>query len=69
MPCSLSARLSEQYQAEVKIISGYYSPINGTQTNEEGNGSNSSQLTGKCVYMRDHLTDAAPAYECLAEQQ
>ncbi len=51
---------SEPYQAEVKIISGYYSPINGTQTSEEGNGTSTSQLTGKCVYMRDHITDAAP---------
>ncbi len=50
-----------QNQVEVKIISGYYSPINGTQTNEEGNGASSSQLTGKCVYMRDHNTSGTPA--------
>lgn len=48
-------------QVEVKIISGYYSPINGTQTNEEGNGASSSQLTGKCVYMRDHNTAGTPS--------
>ena len=45
-------------QVQVKIISGYYSPINGQQTNEEGNGASSSQLIGKCVYMRDHKTGA-----------
>ncbi len=49
------AGLAEPNQLEIKIISGYYSPINGTQTNEEGNGDTSSQIVGKCVYMRDHL--------------
>ncbi len=50
------AGVPQPFQAEVKIISAYYSPINGTETNEEGdaNGDTSSQLTGKCVYMRDH---------------
>lgn len=43
-------------QVEFKLISSYYSPINGQQTNEEGNGASSSQLVGKCVYMRDHQT-------------
>ena len=51
----------EQNQVEIKIISGYYSPINGTQTNEETNGASSSQLTGKCVYMRDHATAGTPS--------
>ncbi len=50
--------IPEQTQVEIKIISSYYSPINGQQTSEEGNGSSASQLTGKCVYMRDHCTAA-----------
>ena len=45
---------------EVKITSGYYSPINGTQTSEEGNGASTSQMTGKCVFMRDHLPSPKP---------
>ena len=49
------ASVPEPNQLEIKIISGYFSPINGTQTNEEGNGTTSSQIVGKCVYMRDHL--------------
>ena len=48
----------EKWQVELKIISGYYSPINGTQTIEGGSGI--SQLSGKCVYMRDHSTTGAP---------
>ena len=44
----------EAWQVELKIISGYYSPINGTETMEGGSGA--SQLSGKCVYMRDHKT-------------
>ena len=46
----------EQNQVEIKIISSYYSPINGRQTSEEGSGASSSQLSGKCVFMRDHYT-------------
>ncbi|MGI4789839.1 MAG: type II secretion system protein [Janthinobacterium lividum] len=48
--------VAEQNQLEVKVISSYYSPINGQQTSEEGTGASSSQLTGKCVFMRDHYT-------------
>jgi type II secretory pathway pseudopilin PulG len=48
--------IPEQNQVEVKIISSYYSPVNGQQTSEEGSGASSSQLSGKCVYMRDHYT-------------
>ena len=48
--------VAEQSQLEVKIISSYFSPINGQQTSEEGNGASSSQLSGKCVFMRDHYT-------------
>jgi prepilin-type N-terminal cleavage/methylation domain-containing protein len=47
-------------QLEVKVISSYYSPINGQQTSEEGNGASSSQLVGKCVYMRDHNPTGKP---------
>lgn len=51
-----TGQIPEQTQVEVKIISSYFSPINGQQTSEEGNGASSSQLSGKCVYMRDHCT-------------
>jgi prepilin-type N-terminal cleavage/methylation domain-containing protein len=44
------------YQMEVKITSGTYSAINNQQTDEEGNGTYTSQLVGKCVLMRDHAT-------------
>ena len=54
-----SGGIPEQTQVEVKIISGYYSPINGQQTSEEGSGASASQLSGKCVYMRDHCTAAS----------
>ena len=49
----------DQTQVEIKIISSYYSPINGRQTSEEGSGATSSQLSGKSVYMRDHCTDGS----------
>ena len=52
--------VSEKDQIEVKIISSYYSPINGQQTNEEGSGASSSQLSGKCVFMRNHCSAADP---------
>ncbi len=45
---------AQPFQVEVKITSGYYSLVNGSQTNEETNGSTVSQLSGKCVLMRDH---------------
>ena len=44
----------QPYDVEVKIISSYYSLVNGQQTNEQTNGSDTSQLSGKCVLMRDH---------------
>ena len=50
--------VAEDWQVEVKIISGYYSPINGTETIEGGSGV--SQLSGKCVYMRDHKNIPLP---------
>ncbi len=51
----------EQTQMEIKIISSYYSPINGRQTSEQGDGTSSSQLSGKCVFMRDHYAGSLPA--------
>lgn len=45
------------YQMEIKIVSGAYSPINGVQTSEEGNGTYTSKLVGKCVLMRDHTSE------------
>ena len=50
----------EKDQVEVKIISSYYSPTNGRQTTEEGDGTTTSQLTGKCVYMHNHCTAGEP---------
>lgn len=54
-----TGQLPEQNQVEVKIISSYYSPVNGQQTSEETAGATASQLSGKCVYMRDHCTAAS----------
>ena len=54
-----TGQLPVQNQVEVKIISSYYSPVNGRQTSEETAGATSSQLSGKCVYMRDHCTAAS----------
>ena len=54
-----TGQLPEQNQVEVKIISSYYSPVNGRQTSEETAGATASQLSGKCVYMRDHCTAAS----------
>lgn len=58
-PYYVADALPEQTQLEIKLISSYYSPINGQQTSEEGTGASSSQLTGKCVFMRDHCTAAS----------
>jgi type II secretory pathway pseudopilin PulG len=49
----------QAFEVEINIVSGYYSPINLMTTNEESNGSEVSNLTGKCVYMRDHQTAAS----------
>jgi len=54
------SNVPQPWQVELKIISGYYSPINGTETMEGGNGI--SQLSGKCVYMRDHNPTGAPPH-------
>lgn len=47
------------YQVQIKVISGFYSPIYGHQTNEETNALYTSQLTGMCVLMRDHEQDGS----------
>ncbi len=43
------------YEAEIKITSGYFSIINGVQTNESTGGAdkNTTQLVGKCIAMRN----------------
>jgi type II secretory pathway pseudopilin PulG len=46
----------EPYEVEVKVVSSYYSPINGNVSDEESGGAEASSLDGKCVYMRDHQT-------------
>ena len=43
----------------MKIVSSYYSQVGGQQTNEQTNGSNTSQLSGKCVLMRDYSNSQA----------
>lgn len=48
-------------EVEVKIVSAAYSLINGQQTNEETDGSQTSGLTGKCVLMRDYSTNNSPS--------
>ncbi len=52
--------IAQPNQMEIKVISSYYSPINGQQTNEETAGSTASQLNGKCVFMRDHFNGSSP---------
>lgn len=52
--------VAQPNQIEIKVISSYYSPINGQQTNEETAGATSSQLNGKCVFMRDHFNGSNP---------
>jgi len=48
------------YEVDVKIVSGYYSPISGTDTNESTNGNTTTTLTGKCVLLRDCELDSTP---------
>ena len=54
-----SPAVPQPYDVEVKVVSGYYSLTNGQQTSEETNGSNTSQISGKCVLMRDHANNVA----------
>lgn len=48
-----------QFQVQVKIISSYYSAINGVQTSEATDGSQVSQISGKCALMRNHSSNPA----------
>lgn len=50
----------QPYDLEVKIVSSYYSLVNGRQTSEESNGSDTSQISGKCVLMRDYGNTVVP---------
>ncbi len=52
--------IAQPNQVEIKVISSYYSPINGQQTSEETAGATASQLNGKCVFMRDHFNGSNP---------
>lgn len=52
--------VAQPNQMEIKVISSYYSPINGQQTSEETAGATASQLNGKCVFMRDHFNGGNP---------
>lgn len=52
--------IAQPNQVEIKVISSYYSPINGQQTSEETAGATASQLNGKCVFMRDHFSGGNP---------
>lgn len=46
--------ITEQWQVEVKLVSGAQTSINGTQTNEATDGSSVNRLYGKCAEMRNH---------------
>jgi type II secretory pathway pseudopilin PulG len=45
------------YQLQAKIVSSYYSPVNGNQTSESTNGTQATDLAGRCVEMRNHDTN------------
>ena len=42
------------YELECKLVCGDQTLIQGTQTNEAGNGSSVSALVGKCALLRNH---------------
>lgn len=44
-------------EVEIKIVCSYYSPTTGSASNESTNGSAVTTLTGKCVMMRNAVTD------------
>lgn len=52
-----TSTVSLPYQLQAKIVSSYYSPVNGTQTSETTNGTQLTDLAGRCVEMRDHDTN------------
>ncbi len=45
---------SMPYELEYKLICGDQTSINGTQTNEAGNGSSITSLSGRCALLRNH---------------
>lgn len=45
---------SMPYELEYKLICGDQTAIKGTQTNEAGDGTSITSLTGKCALMRNH---------------
>lgn len=45
---------SAPYELEFKLVCGDQTAINGTQTNEAGDGSSVSSLVGKCGLLRNH---------------
>ena len=45
---------SMPYELEFKLICGDQTSINGTQTNEAGDGSSITSLSGRCALMRNH---------------
>ena len=46
---------SMPYELEFKLICGDQTSINGTQTNEAGDGSSITALSGRCALLRNHL--------------
>ena len=47
--------ISMPYELEYKLICGDRTSINGTQTNEAGDGSSITSLSGRCALMRNHI--------------
>lgn len=45
---------SMPYELEFKLICGDQTAINGTQTNEAGDGSSITALSGRCALLRNH---------------
>ena len=45
---------SMPYELEFKLVCGDQTSINGTQTNEAGDGTSITSLSGKCALMRNH---------------
>lgn len=45
---------SMPYELEFKLVCGDQTAINGTQTNEAGDGTSITSLSGKCALLRNH---------------
>ena len=50
-------------EVEVKITCSNYSAVNGTQSSDTTSGTNDTQLTGKCIDLRDFNTQSAVSYD------